>query len=138
MLNLQNLSDVELLMEKSYFEQLGYAGEIQVLEIIEELERRWDARNEIGASIEEVEQPKVFILNNNRERKMSHTKAENLKKGQYIVTEVQGRGSKRTTKVEEVITVDNISTHFVLVNGTHKIKKSTLRVTFLGYGKYLA
>lgn len=44
MLNYQNMSDVELLMEKSHMEQIGYAGEVQLLEINEELGRRKQAR----------------------------------------------------------------------------------------------
>lgn len=46
MMNYSQMTDVELLMEKSHMEQVGYAGEVQLLEINEELEKRWSARRQ--------------------------------------------------------------------------------------------
>ena len=52
MKNYKNMTDVELLMEKCYMEQLGYAGEVQLLEINEELASRKQARQQAEAQTE--------------------------------------------------------------------------------------
>lgn len=42
------MTDIELLMEKSYMEQVGYAGEVQLLEINEEIQKRFAERKQQG------------------------------------------------------------------------------------------
>jgi hypothetical protein len=52
MKNYQNMTDVELLMEKSHMEQIGYAGEVQLMDINEELQNRWNARKQQEQAVE--------------------------------------------------------------------------------------
>jgi hypothetical protein len=52
MMNYKNMSDVELLAEKSYMEQLGYAGEVQLMEINEELAKRFEERRNARDNME--------------------------------------------------------------------------------------
>jgi len=131
MKNVKTMTDVELLMEKSHMEQLGFSGEVQLLEINEELAKRWANRKKQEEKLYTQRQK----LKNDRIRKMGSKLAESLKIGDTIIVSNTGRGRNQVVEVEKVVSISETD-KFMVING-RRMKKGTHRGIFLGYGKLI-
>ncbi|MGV7002525.1 hypothetical protein ACWA2C_28205 [Priestia megaterium] len=90
-----------------------------------------------SGSMKEEVQIETMTLRNDRVRLMGGKPATEIKIGDVIVVECKGRGNNEVMKVQKVVSIKEVSPQFIEVNG-RKIKKTTNKRTFLGYGKMIA
>lgn len=86
--------------------------------------------------LKEETKVETVTLRNDRVRLMSSKPAADLRVGDIIIVERKGRGKNEVTKAQKVVSIKKVSEHFVEVNG-RKIKKTTSRSTFQGYGELI-
>ncbi|MET3689832.1 hypothetical protein ABIC37_005382 [Priestia megaterium] len=78
----------------------------------------------------------TITLKNDRVRLMGGKPVTEIKLGDMIVSSHTGRGSSEVMQVQKVVSIKEVSPQFMEING-RKMKKTTNKRTFQGYGKMI-
>lgn len=78
----------------------------------------------------------TITLKNDRVRLMGGKPVTEIKLGDVIVSSHTGRGKNEVMKVQKVVSIKEVSPQFMEING-RKMKKTTNKRTFQGYGKMI-
>lgn len=78
----------------------------------------------------------TITLRNDRVRLMGGKPVTEIKIGDMIVSSHTGRGSSEVMQVQKVVSIKELSPQFMEING-RKMKKTTTKRTFQGYGKMI-
>lgn len=78
----------------------------------------------------------TITLKNDRLRLMGGKPVTEIKLGDVIVSSHTGRGKNEVMQVQKVVSIKEVSPQFMEING-RKMKKTTNKRTFQGYGKMI-
>lgn len=133
MINYKEMTSAQLLEELSYMEQLGFAGEVQALDIREELQARKELNNTLVPEVDETPEyiQKEVMVYDKKRKKYNYTafntlEVERIKIGYWIIVDAYMKGTQFTRLAEQVKTIRETAKFYVL-NGK-RIKKGTIRV----------